>query len=99
MFTYFYYTYIHALTITAFAINSGDILILSQTIILNSSSVKYSLNTSSGDSGMATVGPTGESKSWIFSGMVFLLHDVGRATTTGGDTSGCGSGGGSAGAL
>ena len=48
---------------------------------------------------MAVVGPTGELKSWIFSGTVFLFHDVGRVTTTGADTSSCGSGGGSAGAL
>jgi len=52
-------------------------LLLSQTIILNRSSVKYILNTSRCDSGMAMVGPTGESKSQIFSGTI-LLHDVGR---------------------
>ena len=87
---YFYSTYIRVFTITAFAIIACiSYLLLSQTIILNRSSVMYSLNTSSGDSGMAMVGPTGESKSQIFSGTV-LLHDVGRATTTGGDTSGCG---------
>jgi len=74
-------------------------LLLSQTNILNRSSVKYSLNTFSGDSGMAMVGLTGESKSQIFSGTVFLLHDVGRATTTSGDMSSCESGGERAGAL
>ena len=97
---YFYSTYIRVFTITAFAIIACiSYLLLSQTIILNRPLVTYSLNTSSGDSGMVMVGPTGESKSWIFSGTVFLLHDVGRATTTGGDTRSCGSGGERAGAL
>ena len=54
---YFYSTYIRVFTITAFAIIACfSYLLLSQTIILNKSSVKYSLNTFSGDSGMAMVG-------------------------------------------
>ena len=41
---------------------------------------------------MATVGPTGEVKSWIVSGTVFVVHDVGKSTTTGGETGGEGAG-------
>lgn len=54
-------------------------LLLSSTIMQNRSLAKNSSNTSSGDSGMSTVGPTGDVNVPILSGTVVFAHDDGRA--------------------
>ena len=51
----------------------------------SSSFVKYSWNTSNGDSGMKTVGPTEKMNSCTFTATVSLVHDVGKAATNRGE--------------